>query len=79
MRVMLLAWASALASAMASMASVTLKPASKAWRAVDSTPAVVAMPATTTWVTPRVLSCASMSVLAKAPQVRFVTRMSPGW
>src|SRR5579862_1337766 len=77
-RAMLLACASAFRSVIASTASVTLKPSSKAWRAVDSTPMLVATPARTIWVTPSPRSCASRSVPMKAPQVRFVTRWSPG-
>ena len=54
-RAMLLAWASACVSVMASIASVTLKPSSWAWRAVTSTPLLVATPTITTWVTPNAL------------------------
>ena len=37
------------------------------------TPKLVAMPAITTWVTPRRLRCASRPVPVNAPQVRLVT------
>ncbi len=53
-RAMLFMWASGFISVMASMASVTLKPNSCAWRDVDSTPMLVATPAMTTCVTPSV-------------------------
>src|ERR1700728_2929756 len=71
--------ASGRTSVMASRASVTLNPCSYACRAVASTPVPVAIPVTTTCVTPLAFSCASRSVLANAPHVRFVTTISPAW
>jgi len=60
------------------VARVTLKPCSWACRAVDSTPALVAMPAMTTWVMPSSFRYASRSVFMNAPHVRLVTVWSAG-
>src|SRR5438552_3021532 len=73
-RVMLLKCASELMSVMASVTSVTLKPSSCAWRAVDSTPLLVATPASTTCVTESPLRCCSRFVPVNAPHVCLRTR-----
>src|ERR1700722_7679472 len=75
----LYACASERTSVMASRSSVTWNPCSYACRAVASTPVPVATPVITTCVTPLAFSCASRSVLANAPHVRFVTTISLGW
>src|SRR5277367_4706786 len=65
-------------SVMASIARVTWYPSSCAWRAVDSTPMLVATPAITTWVTPSFFRCSFRPVLVKAPHVCLVTVWSSG-
>ena len=66
---MLCACVSADESVIASTGRLTWNPSSCADRAVDSTPLPVAIPVTTTWVTPSSLRCTARSVLWNAPQV----------